>query len=172
MFCNYCGAEIQADQQFCGSCGKPAGPVTGSAAPPAPSPAGRVARHARLLAILWIAFSALQLLRSGGRLIGARVLGRMGHVWFDDMPWGWPMGHLIPTILSIVGLLSLALAITGFLIGFGLLERHSWARTLAIIFGVIALLNPILGTALGIYTLWVLLPAASEAEWRRTCARR
>jgi len=43
-----------------------------------------------------------------------------------------------------------------------------WARTLAIIVAVIALLNPILGTVLGIYTLWVLLPADAEAEWRRT----
>ncbi len=167
MYCNYCGAEIRADQKYCGSCGKPAGPATPVAAPPVPTAGGRISRHARLLGILWIAFAALQLLRGGGRLIGARVFGRIGHVWFDDMPWGWPGGHFIPPLLSLVALISLALAVAGFLIGFGLLERQGWARTAAIIFGVIALFHPILGTALGIYTLWVLLPAASEAEWRQ-----
>jgi cell division protein FtsW (lipid II flippase) len=39
--------------------------------------------------------------------------------------------------------------------------------TLTIIVVVIGLLNPILGTVFGIYTLWVLLPADAEAEWRR-----
>jgi hypothetical protein len=51
--------------------------------------------------------------------------------------------------------------------GWGLLERRPWARTLAIVVAIIALLNPILGTILGIYTLWVLLPSDAEAEWRR-----
>jgi hypothetical protein len=47
------------------------------------------------------------------------------------------------------------------------MERRPWARTMAIVVGIIALLNPILGTVLGIYTLWVLLPAAAEAEYGR-----
>jgi hypothetical protein len=37
----------------------------------------------------------------------------------------------------------------------------------AIIFGVLALLKIPFGTALGIYTLWVLAPQASGAEWER-----
>jgi hypothetical protein len=38
---------------------------------------------------------------------------------------------------------------------------------LAIVLGCFHLLNPPFGTALGIYTLWVLLPAASEQEYRQ-----
>jgi hypothetical protein len=64
--------------------------------------------------------------------------------------------------------IAIAMAVTGFLVGFGLLERRPWARSLAIVLAVIALLHPLLGTALGIYTLWVLLPAESEEEYRRT----
>jgi hypothetical protein len=37
---------------------------------------------------------------------------------------------------------------------------------LAVIFGGISLIDIPFGTALGIYTLWVLLPAESEAEYR------
>jgi uncharacterized membrane protein YdfJ with MMPL/SSD domain len=47
------------------------------------------------------------------------------------------------------------------------MERRPWARTMAIVVGIIALLHPILGTVLGIYTLWVLLPGDAEAEYRK-----
>jgi hypothetical protein len=38
---------------------------------------------------------------------------------------------------------------------------------LVIVLGVISLIEVPFGTALGIYTLWVLLPAQSEAEYRQ-----
>ena len=47
------------------------------------------------------------------------------------------------------------------------MERQPWARTLAIVLGCFSLLDMPFGTALGIYTLWVLLPARSEEEYRR-----
>ncbi len=84
MFCTHCGASVQADQRLSGVCGAsvssvpiapgqgaPAAPVT-SAAPPG---LGRVARHGRMLGVLWIALSAIHLLRGVGRLLGARMLG-------------------------------------------------------------------------------------------------
>jgi hypothetical protein len=37
---------------------------------------------------------------------------------------------------------------------------------LTIVFGAISLIDIPFGTALGIYTLWVLLPAESEEEYR------
>jgi hypothetical protein len=163
MFCNYCGGQLQPQQQFCGSCGKPSRPLA--------PPQGRVARNLRLLAILWIAFSALHLLRGGGHLLGARVLRGFGPAWFGDASWGWTTGDLVPSILSFVGLLSLLLAGAGFIVGFGLFERTPWARTLAVILAIIALFNPLLGTLLGIYTLWVLMPSDSEAEFNRMTRR-
>jgi hypothetical protein len=59
-------------------------------------------------------------------------------------------------------------AIAGILTGWGLLNREPWARTLAIIVAVVNLMEIPFGTALGIYTLWVLLPAQSEREYRQT----
>jgi len=167
MFCNHCGGEVQPNQRFCSSCGKAA--VTPAA--PAPSgpyvyaSAGRVARHLKMLAVFWIALSALNLLKAGGRLVGARVIGVWGRGWFDDAGWGFPAGEILPAVLSTMGMLSLVLAAIGFVVGFGLMERRPWARTMAIVVAIIALLNPILGTVLGIYTLWVLLPGHAEVEY-------
>ncbi len=45
------------------------------------------------------------------------------------------------------------------------MSRRPWARTLAIVMAVLSLLKLPFGTALGIYTLWVLAPQASSVEW-------
>jgi len=167
MFCNHCGGEVQPNQRFCSSCGKaavtPAAPVL--AGPYVSASAGRVARHLKMLAVFWIALSALNLLKAGGRLVGARVIGAWGRGWFDDAGWGFPAGEILPAILSTMGVLSLVLAAIGFVVGFALMERRPWGRTMAIVVAIIALLNPILGTVLGIYTLWVLLPGDAEVEY-------
>jgi hypothetical protein len=163
MFCTYCRAPLQPDQRYCGTCGNPA---VGNV--PLPPAAGRVASHARTLGMLWIAFSALHLLRGGGVLLGARMMRLIDHTWSDDLPWAWPVGDVFNSFLSFLGVMAVLMAVTGFLAGLGLLERRPWARSLAIVLAVIALLHPPLGTALGIYTLWVLLPAQSEEEYRRT----
>lgn len=172
MFCNHCGKEIQTGQAFCGTCGAAVGRPATPAVPPASPSAGRVARHVRMLAVFWIVLSALNLLRGGGRLIGARVIGLWGRGWLNDAGWGWPAGEFLPGILSLMGMISLVLAVIGFVVGFGLIERRPWARTLAIVVGIIALLHPILGTLLGIYTLWVLLPADAEAEYSKISGPR
>ena len=65
----------------------------------------------------------------------------------------------------IAGILFLASAAIGIMAGWGLLERQPWARTLAIVVAFVNLLDMPFGTALGVYTLWVLLPAESEKEY-------
>jgi hypothetical protein len=69
-------------------------------------------------------------------------------------------------LISFVGWLILAKAAAGFIAGWGLLQRQEWARTVALVVGFVALLNVPLGTALGIYTLWVLLPRQSDDEYK------
>jgi hypothetical protein len=51
------------------------------------------------------------------------------------------------------------------LLAWGLFERQPWARTLGIVVSFLALLRMPFGTALGIYTLWVLLPESSAREY-------
>jgi hypothetical protein len=62
-----------------------------------------------------------------------------------------------------VGLLMAALGLPGLLAGWGLLTHKPWARVLAIVVGILGLVNVPIGTAIGLYTLWVLTqPAATE----------
>jgi hypothetical protein len=144
---------MQAHERFCRHCGNPDADARAHVAPaPFSASSGRVLRHLSTLGILWVVFSALRLLRGG---------------WFHHVGWRWPLGHFPERLFSSSGDLLVVLAIAGFIAGWGLLERHAWARPLALILGFLALLNPVLGTLLGIYTLWVLLPAQSEFEFRQ-----
>jgi tetrahydromethanopterin S-methyltransferase subunit D len=62
-----------------------------------------------------------------------------------------------------VGLLMAALGLPGLLAGYGLLTRKPSARVLAIVVGILSLVNFPVGTAIGIYTVWVLTqPTATE----------
>jgi len=67
--------------------------------------------------------------------------------------------------LSFLGILILAKAAFGFIAGWGLLQREPWGRMLTLILSFLALFNIPFGTALGIYSLWVLLPAEAEQEY-------
>jgi hypothetical protein len=150
MFCDRCGTQMPEQAQFCPSCGKP----LGGGAPPA---TGRVARHIRPLAILW-------LILSGFRLIPGLVLRGIFHAGGPFIP-GVP--SFVHGIVSSIGFIFLAGAILGLAAGWGLLQRETWGRMLAIVLGVVNLIDLPFGTAIGIYTLWVLLPAESEREYRQ-----
>lgn len=154
MFCDQCGIQLEGSQRYCSQCGKEIkGPV--SFAGPR---RGRVQAHLRLLGILWLALSALDAVFGVMAIILANsVFSRWG-------PSGIPL-FLHPLIAGL-GIFSVVKAGLGFLAGWGLLNHQPWARLLAIVLGVISLFFHIpFGTALGVYTLWVLLPAASEEEY-------
>ena len=160
MFCHVCGGRIQPGQQHCGVCGTAVG---GFQAPQGVTPArSRVASHVRNLGIVWIVFSALRVLP----VIGMHWLRPFG--FGEGAPyWGGFPGHLLG-ILHVLAAVSALLGLLGILVGWGLLTRQPWARVVAIVFGCIALVHIPFGTALGVYTLWVLLPAESEREYRQT----
>ena len=153
MYCQQCGTLVQEGAHFCSGCGRAVG-----AALPQPI-AGRVNRHVRLLAVLWLAIGALHLVGAAAVfLVGRFVILRTG------MP-GLPSG-VFGGILTLVAMFCLLKAILSFVAGWGLLEFQPWARMYTLVLGFIALLFPPFSTALGVYTLWVLLPEQSERDWR------
>jgi len=158
MFCDKCGAPAQTDQRFCGRCGKE---FAAGAVVPFPRHT-RVGDHIRMVGILWLAFSALNGLVGVGLLILANVI--FAHLHEMGAPPDVPAGFL-HSLFGTIGTLILLKAAAGFVAGWGLLQRESWARMLTIILAFIALLHIPFGTALGIYTLWVLLPAGADAEY-------
>jgi len=155
MFCDQFGTAIQPGQKFCNRCGKE---ITGFVAGyPLRS---RLQEHIRLLAILWFAFSALE-------GVGGVVLVILANTLFlhpSDLGAPPQVGFLRP-LLTFVGFFVLAKAAAGFIAGWGLLQREPWARLLTLILAFLALIHVPFGTALGVYTLWVLLPAKSEEDY-------
>jgi len=156
MFCDGCGGALQAGQEFCGQCGKQVKDGVHLAYPRA----NRVQEHIRLLGIFWIALSALNTVQAGVSYVIANTV-------FLRPPdtGGGPPPFLHPLLIFVAGLL-LVKAIVGFAAGWGLLQREPWARIVAVFLAFLALFFDVpFGAVLGIYTLWVLLPAKSAEEY-------
>ncbi len=157
MFCDGCGTAVQPGQSFCSRCGKQ---IVGNLEIMQPRP-GRVRGHTHLLGILWLASSALS-------TVGGVVLFVIANTLFAHMHnLGAPQAPTVflRPLLSVIGIFILAKAAVGFLAGWGLLQCEPWARLLALVLGFVSLFSVPFGTAIGVYTLWVLLPAQSQQEY-------
>ena len=75
---------------------------------------------------------------------------------------------ILSIVGSSVGILMVVLAIPELLAGYGLLKGKSWGRILAIVVGILSLFNFPLGTLIGFYSLWVLLPGEAESYFVAT----
>ena len=153
MFCDQCGNALVEGQPRCVRCGKS---VLGYAR------RNRVQEHIRLMGVLWMAMGALNALGGVALLIVANTIFGRGPGWVGPGATGAPF---LRPLLTALGIFVLAKAVAAFAAGWGLLQRESWARVLALVVGFLSLFNPPFGTALGIYTLWILLPANAEADY-------
>ena len=158
MFCDGCGAAVQPGQTFCSKCGKQ---IVGSVTAMQPH-RGRVQEHVHLLGIIWLAISAFNAV--GGVVLYILANTLFAHLHEMGAPPEAPTGFLRP-LLSVVGILILAKAACGFITGWGLLHREPWARVMALVLAFISLFNIPFGTAVGVYTMWVLLPGQSQHEY-------
>ncbi len=194
MVCAACGAPVVDGVKFCAKCGAAVaaapfqGPAQGQgqpvyAAQPVPV-AGhygvpyvarlRVARNLQTLGILWYVFAAYRAL--------AGVIGFFALHFFasrGNFSPGWPFNHsymnhgsgwmaALAPLIAVYVVMTVALAV---FTGYSLLSRKPWGRTLAIIVAVLALLKFPFGTALGIFTLWVMAPGESGMEWEAMADR-
>jgi apolipoprotein N-acyltransferase len=102
-----------------------------------------------------------------GLIPGLALIG-FAHLNFPFMmaPTPAPIRLFLAPFLGVIGLLVSGFAIAGLIAGVGLMAHGGWARMLAIVLGCISLILFPLGTALGIYTLWVLVPEGADAEYR------
>jgi len=171
MYCDGCGATIHAGMQFCQRCGKRIVGATGAPVArmsPSGADVSRVRRNIQLLAVLWMAYGALRLVSLAwlavfGRIIlpsifGAAHWGNWSYGW-EAANWWFPVGFWFGGVpIFVFGAAYLVL-------GWALHERKAWARVFGLVLGFLVLLRIPFGTALGIYTIWVLLPEDSRQEY-------
>ncbi len=183
MVCAACGCDQAPEAQYCRQCGQRISMVSAAAGAAqqqqAWMPLGgppvlpmtmkeadqrqRVRQNAQPLGITWIIYGVYRMI---GGLVGALVLHRLAFGgMFDEAPPFLP--HLLGSMVPVVATISVAMGLAGVLVGYGLLARQQWVRVLAIVFAILALIKIPFGTALGIYTLWVLAPGAAGLEWQR-----
>jgi hypothetical protein len=109
----------------------------------------KMEKHVTVLGILYIAFSALMLLLA--IIIFAAVVG--GGIISGDSEAIAITAIVGPAVAS----LFLLLSGPGLIGGIYLLKHRPWARILVLVLGFLNLIHIPIGTALGIYTIWVLL---------------
>jgi len=106
-------------------------------------------KHVTILGILYIVFNALGIIAG---IIIFTVMTGAGIISGDEEAMA-----ITAIIGTVIGAFLLVLSLPGIIGGIGILKQQNWARILVLVLGFLNLLNIPFGTALGIYTLWVLL---------------
>jgi hypothetical protein len=118
--------------------------------------------HVKVLAVLYIAFSALgvcaALFLGFGLGLASSIVGQTAPP--EDAAVALPIIGLAGTALV---LFLLAVSLPGLITGIGLLKLQPWARIVGMVLSAMNLINIPFGTILGIYGLWVLLNKETEA---------
>jgi hypothetical protein len=111
-------------------------------------------RHISLIGILWIVFGGLSL-----------TFGFLGFLLLFGISFIPDLGSEAPFILRTIGSVAIfffaLLGIPKIFAGIGLLKKKEWGRILTLIVSFISLLNIPLGTALGIYSIIILVKEES-----------
>ena len=172
MYCSGCGQPLAVGQAVCAQCGRPAVPPV----PPVPGYEFQLADYAgklRALSVVWAIWGALSLLFGVAGLTFA-------HAFFNNHfnqfgPWShgpWsdsnhPPEWFFPAIFHFIWAAVLLRTILALLVAWGLHERTQWGRIFAIVIAFLSLLKFPFGTALGIWTLVLLLGYRNSTLYRQ-----
>ncbi len=106
-------------------------------------------KHVTLVGVLHIVYHSL------GFVIGIVIFGILTTI---GRLAGDPEAAVILGIVgTAVGTFLIVLSVPGIVGGIALLKKRPWGRILAMVVGIIDIVDIPLGTALGVYTLWVLM---------------
>lgn len=119
-------------------------------------------KHIQLLGIFHIVYHGICLLVGIGLFV---LLAAIGAITGDETAVG-----ILGFVGFVLGGFFSVIAIPGIIAGIGLLNLRSWARILAIIMACIGAFNIPIGTALTVYTFWVLLKDDAIKEFSHSPA--
>ncbi|CAN5446689.1 hypothetical protein BH09BAC3_BH09BAC3_32370 [soil metagenome] len=110
--------------------------------------------HKRVLGILYIVSGTLQIV---GLLIASALINAFFPLLAEqaDADAQWVLVWIVPFFTTIAVIVVIFFSIPAIIAGWGLLNSKKWALTLALILGCFKLFSFPIGTALGIYTIWV-----------------
>lgn len=119
-------------------------------------------KHIKLVAVLNIVYRSILIVGSIALFIIAAVFGRImdfvernGDLRADDVPR--ELLDIVPIILVVIGVILAVISIIAIIGSVGLMRKQEWGRITLIVVSVFNLMHIPVGTALGVYTLWVIL---------------
>ena len=160
MFCSGCGQALTQGQAVCSQCGRPAVP----AVPPIPGMEFQVQTYAgkvKALSVVWFIYAAFSLIAGFAGLAFAKafIFGHFGP--WSHAPWSgdgsMPPMWFLPAIFRFAWIFVVLRGALALVAGWGLLERAQWGRIAAIAAAFFNILKFPFGTAIGIWTLVVLM---------------
>ncbi len=110
--------------------------------------------HIRLLGILFIVHGILSIF-GGLTLLLIFGAGRFGHLGMSELA-------ILTIIMKVLAMYLIIRGVPDIVCGAGLLSMRRWSRIVGIILSIIATFSVPIGTALGIYGLWVLFKPETE----------
>jgi len=127
------------------------------------------------MAILWIVFSAFRILMGAWTLAFSHFMlpmmsGFMGQMNQEAQPFFGSLMDMLRVVYGFTFVYSLVTGAAGLVAAWGLLQREPWGRIVAIVMAIVSLVSIPFGTALGVYTLVVLLASDAERNYRSVAA--
>lgn len=110
--------------------------------------------HKRILGILYIVTGIIMILA----MVFVTLAFSVALPWIIERTQSdeqWVFTWLVPLIQIIGFTLIILVALPSLIGGWGLLTQQRWAMTLVLIVGCLKLFSFPIGTAIGIYTIWV-----------------
>ncbi len=111
--------------------------------------------HVKAVGIIHIAFSVLGIMIALVFFSVLNLVARIPEVEEEAVRILQAIGMIIPWFIIVFSL-------PGVVGGIGLLKYQGWARILVLILSFLGLLNFPIGTAVGIYSIWVLFDKRTE----------
>ena len=173
MYCGHCGAQIDGTLRFCTSCGKPIATNDGGALLPPSGASSSLAAvqsmnsHIRVLGILWAIYSGFRIVGAVWLIVFSRAFIPMfQNVFLHDNDVNLvPLFRMMSGFYTVSGIWSIVAAAVGFWAAWALLKREQSGRTIAVIIAFVSLISFPLGTALGVYTLVIMLSKNAEQTY-------
>jgi len=178
MYCGHCGAQIDETLRFCTKCGKPIATIddgallSRSVAGSSPAAVQSMNGHIRVLGISWVIYSGFRILMAGWLIVFSRVFMPVFQDAFphdNDVNFA-PLLRMMSGFYIVTGIWSIIAAAVGFWAAWALLKRERSGRTIALIIAFVSLISIPFGTALGVYTLVIMLSKNAEQTYNALVA--